>query len=611
MRIYFINLGTSGDAALIVLPDGKTMLIDAGAASPVKNLLDRLGIGKLDFMVLTHDHADHYSGFGGLSGYRDSNTKSYSYKTYSREGVYWNKINAGEVIHQNGELTVTCVASNGNIIGGGYVNPTDENARSVVLLVKYRGFDYLTGGDLTGVGPNVEDRLGDALAARGEAIDIYKVHHHGSRYSSNLYFLKKIMPEFALVSTFGSSHPYQEPFDRLNHADVHVTRIFQTRDSGSGAWAANRTIANGQILIETDGATMTFRNEGPGSVSFLHGPYDVDEEVYVEGPPHLLITEVAVGDHQYPENHDWIELYLPPGADPIRLDQLFWTDLDEAQPLATSAVMLQPGKVVILHDAGGNVGWDPGGWYNIYVQNVAGGDWNKNDDQFAVTRTKTTAPDRQSIIDAVVWGGRDWTMWSDQASDGNHLIDRFHWGDTAAGSGRFSTTDDGPAVGPIQNGYAQRIDTEDTNSAADWIVRATHSQGTPPPPPPSPPTHAPPPPPLRIIVEPESPSEGDTFAVRAVAQPYTGGRFDAYAVITGPAGTFSIAPGGALRPGIVPLAANVGALPAVYDETILRMTVPGGVSGDYRVIGGLVEAGRRVRGTVDAFAHDSRPVAVR
>ncbi|MCX6354044.1 MAG: MBL fold metallo-hydrolase [Candidatus Aureabacteria bacterium] len=288
MQIYMIDVG-QGDSALVIFPDKRTMLIDAGdrwAGQSIINLLIRLGINTLDILVASHAHPDHTGGFYAVisGGYTTSSTKAYA----CEEGVWskmkWRGVNPGDVIYSGGGATATCYAVNGHIIDGTYVEPErNKNARSIVLDIKFRGFDYLTGGDLTGSGgrPDVEDPLGDALVARGVYIDVYKVHHHGSRYSSNLCFLEEIMPEFAMISVGagnGFGHPSKAVLNRLNDATVHVMRIFQT-ERGAGATAPNVTVADGQIVVSTDGASYSFANEGPKSAVFSYGPYPVDEYV--------------------------------------------------------------------------------------------------------------------------------------------------------------------------------------------------------------------------------------------------------------------------------------------------------------------------------------------
>jgi len=66
LHVYFFDVGM-GDAALIVSPDGKTVLVDSGPASAANHLVNRLPelLRKpLDLIVLTHAHDDHYGALG-------------------------------------------------------------------------------------------------------------------------------------------------------------------------------------------------------------------------------------------------------------------------------------------------------------------------------------------------------------------------------------------------------------------------------------------------------------------------------------------------------------------------------------------------------------------
>lgn len=62
LHVYFFNVG-QGDAALIVSPEGHTVLVDAGPATAADHLLNRLPellTQRLDLVILTHPHADHH-----------------------------------------------------------------------------------------------------------------------------------------------------------------------------------------------------------------------------------------------------------------------------------------------------------------------------------------------------------------------------------------------------------------------------------------------------------------------------------------------------------------------------------------------------------------------
>ncbi|MCX6339276.1 MAG: hypothetical protein NTX71_05080 [Candidatus Aureabacteria bacterium] len=556
---------------VITFPDSTTMGIDCGT-----------GI----ITTLSHYHDDHCSGN----------------QQYNRDNV-----SLGQVIYTSadGAVTVTVVATNGRKIGDadGSCTSNDENACSMVLWVKYKGFDYLSGGDLTA---SPEDRLGSALAARGVKIDVLKVHHHGSSGSSSSSFLQNISPEYAVVSGHASNLK-SDTLARLKNAGVKI--IYDTYNDQNDP---QFKYSGGDITISTNGSTYSF-----SAPNFNDGPFQVDEYVPPDViPPHLLITEVALGTHQAPENHDWIELYLPLDASSIKLSDLYWTDLDEVQRAATSTVTIMPGDVVILHDAPGpsendTTGKRSNGWWDIYVENPWSGTWNAYDDQFAICSQKSIKPAPETIIDAVVWSNDDGSMLADQVANGNYLIGAYHWGDPTAGSGSFSTTNEGPAVGNIRDGYAQRITKIDTNSKADWQISPTNSEGTPPPEP----TPIPPPPPtpplVELVLSSSNLAAGEMLTVSVVVQPVTGRPFDAYAVIAGKAGTFSIQSGNHLRRWIIPIVRDIPALPQGYSGVLLNMTVPQGVSGDYRVVAGLVDAGGKVRGPASAFAYDVEHLSVK
>jgi competence protein ComEC len=55
----FLDVG-QGDAELIHLPDGETILIDSGdRGAPTDELLSKFGVRQIDLIIATHPHADH------------------------------------------------------------------------------------------------------------------------------------------------------------------------------------------------------------------------------------------------------------------------------------------------------------------------------------------------------------------------------------------------------------------------------------------------------------------------------------------------------------------------------------------------------------------------
>ena len=131
----------------------------------------------------------------------------------------------------------------------------DENANSVVVKISYGAFDALVGGDLTGSSPDLESGIASSV---GE-IELYKVHHHGSRTSSNATFLGVIKPLVSFISvgvgnTYG--HPTSECLARL--ADVG-SEVWQTEDPSLNSELGHieLTSSTGTSFTVTQGSTST------------------------------------------------------------------------------------------------------------------------------------------------------------------------------------------------------------------------------------------------------------------------------------------------------------------------------------------------------------------
>lgn len=243
LRITHINVG-QGDSTLI---EGfeKTLLVDAGdngmGNDRVVRVLQDRSIPTIDYVVTTHPHADHLGGMdevierltdvpGGVWDNGDSTTTQ-SYQDYvaaaNATSGGRNTIEVGHVFDLGGGVTVTCYAANGTMYDGyQVVDATSTNDRSVVLVIEYGAFREVVAGDLGGYDTatvtNVESSLGWLIGD----IDILRVSHHGSRYSTNPGWLNTLKPEVAIVSAGDGNdygHPSSDLMGRLTGADAAVT----------------------------------------------------------------------------------------------------------------------------------------------------------------------------------------------------------------------------------------------------------------------------------------------------------------------------------------------------------------------------------------------------
>ena len=63
--------------------------------------------------------------------------------------------------------------------------------------------------------------------------DIWKVGHHGSKYSTGEELLDRISPSYAFISS-GTNNIYGHPHrDVLTRLDRHGSKVFQTREKGA------------------------------------------------------------------------------------------------------------------------------------------------------------------------------------------------------------------------------------------------------------------------------------------------------------------------------------------------------------------------------------------
>jgi beta-lactamase superfamily II metal-dependent hydrolase len=157
LEIHYINVGWGG-AALVRGPDGTTVLLEAGndgrGASEVVPYLKSIGINSadgLDYTIIGHQHCDHAGGMDDVvnAGY-DVHDKNYYNGSTASSGCVrdWHAAAAttragapqvptvGDTIALGDGATLTFVAVAGRIIGGGSVAVSEENDRSIAVIVR-------------------------------------------------------------------------------------------------------------------------------------------------------------------------------------------------------------------------------------------------------------------------------------------------------------------------------------------------------------------------------------------------------------------------------------------------------------------------------------------
>jgi competence protein ComEC len=263
LRVTFADVG-QGDAALIDLPDGRLMLIDAGGSpgggldpgrAALLPLLQARRRARIDVAVLTHPHPDHYGGLHALleqlpiTELWDSGQAAAESDLAPAAGEATRLIAAararGTRVRTPGELCGRVRSAGGARIQllwpcPRYESTRDANDNSLVLRIDYGRHGLLFAGD-------AEQHAEASLLARGVPLraDVLKVAHHGSRTSTSEAFLRAVAPRLALISAGAGNrfgHPHAEVVERLR---ARVRQVVSLADEGG-------------TVVHSDGRTLRF-----------------------------------------------------------------------------------------------------------------------------------------------------------------------------------------------------------------------------------------------------------------------------------------------------------------------------------------------------------------
>ncbi|MBX7192060.1 MAG: MBL fold metallo-hydrolase [Sandaracinaceae bacterium] len=150
----------------------------------------------------------------------------------------------------------------------GTTDSNEENARSLVTLVKHGSFRYHWGGDLTGSGdpgqPDVESHLATIAGAAYYGplgMDVIHAHHHVRRTSSNATFVDLTAPmdgrDRNVIGGVNGAYlgsPYAEVLGRwADGARLGEGGIWLTDSATGGASHASLVVAGAAVIVQTTG----------------------------------------------------------------------------------------------------------------------------------------------------------------------------------------------------------------------------------------------------------------------------------------------------------------------------------------------------------------------
>ena len=244
MEVHFINVG-QGDATLIKCGE-QSMLIDTADDSKgtaIQNYLNKQNVKTLDYLILTHPDADHIGGAPVvitkfeikkvfMSNFeKDNKTYQKLIQALDNKRLKYETPEVGSQ-YTLGTAVITILAPNKK-----YDNPNDA---SIAFTIQNGNNKFLFTGD---AGENAEkDILNSDLDI---SADVYKVGHHGSKYSTSEKFFEEVNPAYAVISC-GENNSYGHPHaETLNTLRSYGVEVYRTDEDGT-------------IIATSDGKNITF-----------------------------------------------------------------------------------------------------------------------------------------------------------------------------------------------------------------------------------------------------------------------------------------------------------------------------------------------------------------
>lgn len=267
VRVTFLDVG-QGDAAVVELPDGRTVLIDGGATAErfdmgrnvVGPFLWNRGIRTIDRVIGTHPQVDHVGGLAWIL--RHFPIGQYWGNGVTRSEAFYRRLEGAlaarglpERVAQEGDTVIdsgSCrlLVLNPPAGAASVASPparssgTALNNLSVVTRLECGSLSFLFAADLEAQGLL---RLVETGGARQTTI--LKVPHHGAKSSLSLLWLERVRPETAVISV-GRHNPYGHPAASVLEALAALgSRTFRT-DVDGAVWMIAQT-SSSRVTIHT------------------------------------------------------------------------------------------------------------------------------------------------------------------------------------------------------------------------------------------------------------------------------------------------------------------------------------------------------------------------
>lgn len=229
-----------GDGELVILPGGVKILIDAGPNNKMANELSsvlRPTDKYIDLAIVSHPETDHFNGF--IDILKRYQVGVFIYNGRAGTSQSWKEL--AKIVEKN-KIPVIILGQGDKIKYGGdffeilspnadFLRSKETNDSSLVIkftdnINKERALKVLFTGD---IGSKVEKYLADNFDI---AVDILKVPHHGSKYSSSEEFLAVAQPKISSIEVGKNSYGHPTEATLKNLVSIG-SQIFRTDRDGT------------------------------------------------------------------------------------------------------------------------------------------------------------------------------------------------------------------------------------------------------------------------------------------------------------------------------------------------------------------------------------------
>ncbi|OGO86603.1 MAG: DNA internalization-related competence protein ComEC/Rec2 [Clostridiales bacterium GWD2_32_59] len=258
-NIEVLDVG-QGDSIVINTPKNRHVLIDGGGDMNIedtqsntgKNIVDKYmkysGIQKIDAVFVTHPDFDHIKGVIeiidlvkvdkliltiGKANETELQKELIKKADDKKIPIYYFKQGDHMTID---DMRITCIYPDIDVD----TYSTCNNDYSLVLKVDYKQKSILLAGDIS---EEAERRIIDKY--KDLDVDLLKIAHHGSKYSTTNEFLEEVKPESAIISVGRNNYGHPSE-DTLNRLAKHTVETYITKEQG----AITVEYENGKLVIK-------------------------------------------------------------------------------------------------------------------------------------------------------------------------------------------------------------------------------------------------------------------------------------------------------------------------------------------------------------------------